>query len=40
VAGDDLARLGRAWLRFGTMDDGWFMVPSGEILCQLPAGQA
>jgi SAM-dependent methyltransferase len=35
---DDLARLSRAWQRFGASGDGWFMVPSGEILCLVPAG--
>src|SRR5580693_5195751 len=29
----DLERLGEAWLRFAASDDGWFMIPSGEILC-------
>jgi hypothetical protein len=32
----DLERLSRAWLRFAASDDGWFMVPSGEILCRVP----
>jgi SAM-dependent methyltransferase len=32
----DLDRLSRAWLRFAASDDGWFMVPSGEIRCPVP----
>jgi SAM-dependent methyltransferase len=32
----DLARLSSAWRRFAASDDGWFMVPSGEILCVVP----
>jgi ubiquinone/menaquinone biosynthesis C-methylase UbiE len=32
----DLERLGAAWLRFAAADDGWFMIPSGEILCPVP----
>ena len=32
----DLDRLGQAWLRFAASDDGWFMIPSGEILCPVP----
>ena len=29
----DLERLGRAWLRFADSEDGWFLIPHGEILC-------
>jgi SAM-dependent methyltransferase len=32
----DLSRLADAWLRWGASDDGWFMIPNGEILCQVP----
>ena len=32
----DLERLSRAWRRFAASDDGWFMIPSGEILCVVP----
>jgi SAM-dependent methyltransferase len=34
----DLSRLSEAWLRFAARDDGWFMVPSGEILGRVPGG--
>jgi hypothetical protein len=34
----DLERLSRAWQRFAASDDGWFMVPSGEILAVIPDG--
>jgi SAM-dependent methyltransferase len=30
----DLDRLSAAWRRFAASDDGWFMIPSGEILCE------
>jgi hypothetical protein len=30
----DLDRLARAWLRWAASDDGWFLVPHGEILCR------
>jgi SAM-dependent methyltransferase len=29
----DLARLAEAWRRWADNEDGWFLVPSGEILC-------
>lgn len=32
----DLVRLSGAWRRFAASDDGWFMIPSGEILCTVP----
>jgi ubiquinone/menaquinone biosynthesis C-methylase UbiE len=34
----DLERLSEAWLRFAASDDGWFVIPSGEILARVPAG--
>jgi SAM-dependent methyltransferase len=30
----DLDRLARAWRRWASSGDGWFLVPHGEILCQ------
>jgi SAM-dependent methyltransferase len=30
----DLERLAAAWLRWAASDDGWFMIPHGEILCR------
>jgi hypothetical protein len=33
----DLKRLAGAWLRWAASDDGWFLVPHGEILCRVPA---
>ncbi|HEY1640935.1 MAG TPA: methyltransferase domain-containing protein [Streptosporangiaceae bacterium] len=36
----DLERLSRAWRRFAASDDGWFMIPSGEILCVVPGPAA
>ncbi|HKR71841.1 MAG TPA: methyltransferase domain-containing protein [Streptosporangiaceae bacterium] len=30
----DLERLANAWLRWSECDDGWFMIPHGEILCR------
>jgi SAM-dependent methyltransferase len=30
----DLERLARAWLRFADSEDGWFLIPHGEVLCQ------
>ncbi len=30
----DLDRLARAWLRWAASDDGWFLVPHGEIICR------
>jgi len=29
----DLERLARAWLRFADSEDGWFLIPHGEVLC-------
>ncbi len=29
----DLGRLANAWLRWADNEDGWFLVPHGEILC-------
>jgi len=29
----DLERLARAWLRWADSEDGWFLIPHGEILC-------
>ena len=34
----DLNRLAAAWLRWAASDDGWFLVPHGEILCRVAAG--
>jgi hypothetical protein len=28
----DLERLARAWLRWADSEDGWFLIPHGEIL--------
>ncbi len=33
----DLNRLADAWLRWAASDDGWFLIPNGEILGQVPA---
>ena len=33
----DLKRLAGAWLRWAASDDGWFLIPHGEILCRVPA---
>jgi SAM-dependent methyltransferase len=30
-----LAEFGEAWRQWGAEDDGWFMVPHGEILCRV-----
>jgi hypothetical protein len=30
----DLQRLAAAWLRWAASDDGWFLIPHGEILCR------
>jgi SAM-dependent methyltransferase len=35
----DLGRLAGAWLRWAESDDGWFMIPHGEILCRPGVGQ-
>ncbi len=34
AARQDLERLAAAWLRWAASDDGWFMIPHGEILCR------
>ncbi|HEX4064313.1 MAG TPA: methyltransferase domain-containing protein [Streptosporangiaceae bacterium] len=31
----DLARLAGAWRRWAASEDGWFLIPHGEILCQI-----
>ncbi len=31
---DDLERLADAWRRWTSDDDGWFVVPHGEVLCR------
>jgi SAM-dependent methyltransferase len=31
----DLDRLAAAWLRWADSEDGWFLVPHGEILCRV-----
>jgi len=36
----DLARLADAWLRWAASDDGWFLVPHGEVLCRPTYGIA
>lgn len=33
----DLERLAAAWLRWAASEDGWFLIPHGEILGQVPA---
>jgi len=33
----ELERLASAWRRWAASDDGWFLVPHGEILYQVPA---
>ena len=33
----DLRRLADAWLRWAASDDGWFLIPHGEILGRVPA---
>ena len=30
---EDLGRLAAAWLRWAENEDGWFLIPHGEILC-------
>jgi SAM-dependent methyltransferase len=32
----DLRRLSDAWLRWASSDDGWFLIPHGEIMCHVP----
>ena len=31
---DELTEIAQAWQRLGAADDGWFIVPHGEILCR------
>jgi SAM-dependent methyltransferase len=31
---DDLERLAAAWRRWAASEDGWILIPSGEILCE------
>jgi SAM-dependent methyltransferase len=31
---DDLERLAQGWRRWAASEDGWFLIPHGEILCQ------
>ena len=33
---DDLERLARAWRRWAASEDGWLLIPNGEILYQVP----
>ena len=33
---DDLERLAAAWRRWAASEDGWLLIPNGEILCQVP----
>jgi len=30
----DLERLAQAWLRWAASEDGWLLIPHGEILAQ------
>jgi hypothetical protein len=32
----DLERLAGAWRRWAASQDGWFLIPHGEILCRVP----
>jgi len=32
----DLERLANGWLRWAASDDGWFVIPHGEVLCCTP----
>jgi SAM-dependent methyltransferase len=34
----DLSRLAEAWLRWAASEDGWFLIPNGEVLGQVAAG--
>jgi SAM-dependent methyltransferase len=34
ATGQDLQRLAGAWRRWADSDDGWFLIPHGEILCR------
>ncbi|MCX0247145.1 class I SAM-dependent methyltransferase [Streptomyces drozdowiczii] len=31
---EELAEIAEAWREWGEQDDGWFMVPHGEVLCR------
>jgi ubiquinone/menaquinone biosynthesis C-methylase UbiE len=31
---EDLSRLAGAWRHWGSSEDGWFLIPHGEILCR------
>ncbi|MFD3941923.1 methyltransferase domain-containing protein [Streptomyces sp. NPDC058579] len=33
---DTLKEIAEAWREWGGQEDGWFMVPHGEILCRVP----
>ncbi|MFF9012588.1 methyltransferase domain-containing protein [Streptomyces sp. NPDC014870] len=33
---DTLREIAEAWRAWGEQEDGWFMVPHGEILCRVP----
>ena len=33
----DLARLAEAWRRWAASEDGWLLIPHGEILCEVAA---
>jgi SAM-dependent methyltransferase len=33
---EDLERLAQGWRRWAASEDGWFLIPHGEILCQVP----
>jgi len=35
----DLSRLADGWRQWAASDDGWFLIPHGEILCRV-AGDA
>jgi SAM-dependent methyltransferase len=36
----DLGRLAGAWRRWAASDDGWFLIPHGEVLCQVASADA
>jgi SAM-dependent methyltransferase len=35
ASSQDLERLARAWLRWAASEDGWFLIPHGEIVCRV-----
>jgi SAM-dependent methyltransferase len=35
----DLGRLAKGWLSWAASDDGWFVIPHGEILCWTPRAE-